>query len=101
MFQYKQEAQEAGSVPAHQGQELVEVGYLGWLMEQTASWRRGLCGRRVTQGGLGHDCAPTLAQRVCGSGDTDQQGPIERVIRSRSGPAQRGVWRALNENGRG
>lgn len=67
------------------------MGYLGWLMEQTVNWRRGLCGRRVMQG-LGHDCAPTLAQRVCGSGDTEQQCPREKVIRSQSGPAQRGVW---------
>lgn len=100
LFRHRQE-QEAGLVPADQGQELLEVGYLGWLMEKTASWRRGLCVRRVMQGGLGHDCAPTLAQRVCGSGDTDQQCPTERVMRSRSGPAQRGIWRVLNENGRG
>lgn len=93
---------QAGLVPAEQGQQLLEVeGYLGWLMEQTASWRRGLCGRRVMQGCLGHDCVPTLAQRVCGSGDTDQRCPTERVIRSRSGPAQRGIWRVVNENGRG
>lgn len=92
---------EAGLVPTGQGQALLEVGYLGGLMEETASWRRGFCGRRVLQGGLGHGCAPTLAQCVCGSGDTDQQCPTERVIRSRSGPAQRAIWRKLNENGRG
>lgn len=77
------------------------MGYLGWLMEQTASWGPRLCGRRVMQGGLGHDCAPTHTQRVRGSGDTDQKCPTERVIRSRSGPVQRGIWRVLNRDGRG
>ncbi|TNN70554.1 hypothetical protein EYF80_019289 [Liparis tanakae] len=74
----RQGEEQAGLVPAEQGQELLEVGYLGWLMEQTVNWRRGLCGRRVMQG-LGHDCAPTLAQRVCGSGDTEQQCPREKT----------------------
>lgn len=100
LSRHRQE-QEAGLVPAEQGQRLLKVGYLGWLVEQTATWKRGLCGRSVMQGGLGHVCAPTQAQRVCGSGDTNQQCSTERVIRSRSGPAQRGIWRGLNENGRG
>lgn len=79
----------------------MEVGYLGVLVEETATWRRLLCGRRVMQGGHGHVCAPTLTQLVCGSGDTDQQRLTKWVIRSQSGPAQRGIWRVLNENGRG
>lgn len=29
--------QEAGLVPADQGQKLLKVGYLGWLVEQTAT----------------------------------------------------------------
>lgn len=30
-----------------------------------------------------------------------RESPRERVIRSRSGPVQRGIWIVLNENGRG
>lgn len=97
----------AGLVAAGQGQALLEVSYLGGLVEGTARWRR-LCGRRVTQGGLGHDCAPTLAQRVCGSGDADQQCPTKRGIRSRSGPAQESCtesveweWEEIIKGGRG
>lgn len=100
LFRHRLE-QEAGLVPEDRGQELLEVGYLDWLMEQTVSWSWGLCWRRVMQGGLAHDCTPTLRQRVCGSGDTDQLCPTERVIRSQCGPAQRGMRRVLNENGRG
>lgn len=93
--------QEAGLVPVEQGQLLLEVGYLGVLVDETATWRRLLCGPRVMQGGHGHVCVPTLTQLVCGSGDTDQQRMTKWVIRSRSGPAQRGIWRVLNENRRG
>lgn len=57
----RRQEQEEDSVPEQQNLELLEVRYLGWLMEQMASWRRWLCGGRAMQGGHGHVCAPTLA----------------------------------------
>lgn len=79
---------------------LVEVGDMGWLIEQTETWRRGLCGRRVMRDAFGHVCVPTPAQRVCSSGDTGQRCWRKMEIGSRSGPAQRDLWGVLNENRR-
>lgn len=73
-------------VPARQGKALWEAGYLDGL-EARAAWRRGLCGHRVLQGGLGHGCDPTMGHEVSGPGDTEQQCQI-MWIRARSGPAQ-------------
>lgn len=78
-------------VPARQGKALWEAGYLDGL-EARAAWRRGLCGHRVLQGGLGHGYYRTMGHEVSGPGDTEQQCPVE-WRKARSGPAQREMER--------
>lgn len=69
-------------VPVGPGQKLLEMSYLGWLMDHTAIWRRGFCWRRVMRDDFGHVCASTLRD----FGDSNRQRSRQKGMRL-GGPA--------------